>query len=25
MFLVMIVVIGILFFAEGRLGKDLEQ
>ena len=25
MFLVMVVVIGILFFAEGRLGKDLEQ
>jgi len=25
MFLVMIVVIGILFFAEARLGKDLEQ
>ena len=25
MFIVMIVVIGILFFVEGRLGKDLEQ
>ena len=25
MFLVMIVVIGVLFFAEARLGKDLEQ
>lgn len=25
MFLVMIIVIGILFFAEARLGKDLEQ
>jgi multiple sugar transport system permease protein len=25
MFLVMVLVIGLLFWAEGKLGKDLEQ